>query len=91
MLLTTAQFSGAGTQAEKVAMESADRIRLSRAPHVKFKYLLPNGGQSMDKAPEYFRSVARQPDIALARAVACEREYICDSMRILVTPYAPSG
>ena len=35
LLLMTAQFSGAGTQAEKVATESVDRIRLSRAPHVK--------------------------------------------------------
>ena len=40
LLLTPAQFSGVRTQAEKVAMESVGRIRLSRAPHVKYKYLL---------------------------------------------------
>ena len=37
-LLITAQFSGPCTQAEKVAMESADRIRLSRAPHMRYKF-----------------------------------------------------
>ena len=45
LLLMTTQPSGAGTQAEKGAMESADRIRLSRAPHMGYKYLLPNGAQ----------------------------------------------
>ena len=34
LLLMTAQISGAGTQDEKVAMESVGRIRLSRAPHL---------------------------------------------------------
>ena len=45
LLSTTAQFSGAGAQAEKVAMESVDRIRLSRAPNMKYKYLLSRGAQ----------------------------------------------
>ena len=48
---------GAGAQAEKVAMESVDRIRLSRAPHMKYKYLLSGGVRTMDKALEYFRRV----------------------------------
>ena len=39
LLLMAAQISGAGNQAEKVATESVDRIRLSRAPHMKYKYL----------------------------------------------------
>ena len=43
LLLMTAQFSGSGSQAEKVALESVDRLRLSRAPHMKFKYLLSVG------------------------------------------------
>ena len=47
-----AQFSGAGAQAEEVAIKSVDRIRLSRAPHVKYKYLLSGGVRSMDKALE---------------------------------------
>ena len=81
-----AQFSGAGTQAEKVAMESVDRIRLSRSPRMKYKYLLSNGAQSMDKALEYFRRVAKQTDGPLVRAGANEREYNCDAMRILFTP-----
>ena len=72
-------------------MESVDRIRLSRAPRMKDKYLLPNGAQSMDEALEYFRAVAKQMDSPLARAVANEREYICEAMRVLLTPHAPSG
>ena len=91
LLLTNAQFSGPGTQADGVAMESAGRIRLSRAPHVKYKCLLPNGVQSMDKAPEFFRRVAKYFDGSLVRAVACEREFIGEAMRVLYTPSAPSG
>ena len=91
LLLMTAQLPGSGTQAEKVALESAGRIRLSRAPHMKNKYLLVGGARSMDKAPEYFRRVAKQSGDPLARAVASEREFICEAMRILFTPYAPPG
>ena len=91
LLLTTAQFSGSGSQAEKVALESVDRLRLSRAPHMKFKYLLSGGVQSMDKALEYFRRVAKESSDALVKAVAPEREFICEAMRVLFTPYAPSG
>ena len=35
LLLMTAQLSGVGAQAERVAMESVGRIRLSRSPHMK--------------------------------------------------------
>ena len=90
LLLMTAQFSGVGSQAEKVALESVDRLRLSRAPHMKFKYLLSGGVSSMDKALEYFRRVAKETDDTLVRAVAKEREFICEAMRVLFTPYAPS-
>ena len=72
-------------------MESVGRIRLSRSPHMKYKYLLANGARSMDKALEFFRRVAEQTDSPLVRAVAYEREFICEAMRILFTPYAPSG
>ena len=65
-----AQFSGARAPAERVAMGSADHICLSRAPHVKNKYLLANGAQTKDRALEYFRRVAIQTDGPLTRAVA---------------------
>ena len=54
LLLTTAQFPGVGTQAERVAMESADRICLSRAAHMKYKYLLGNGARATSEALGYF-------------------------------------
>ena len=69
-LSTTAQFSGAGAQAGEVAMESVGRIRLSRAPHMKYEYLLSNGAQSTAKTLEYLRRVAKQTDDALVRAAA---------------------
>ena len=50
LLLMTAQTSGSGSQAEKVALESVDRLRLSRAPHMKYKFLLSGNVTSMDKA-----------------------------------------
>ena len=87
----TAQGSGAGVRAEKVAMKPVDRIRLSRAPHMQYNYLLPNGGQSTDKASEWFRRVAKQTESPLARAVANAREYCCGAMRLLLTPFAPPG
>ena len=91
LLLMTAQMSGSGSQAEKVALESVDRLRLSRAPHMKFKFLLSGNVTSMDKALEYFRRVAKETDEELVRAVALEREFICEAMRVLFTPYAPSS
>ena len=91
LLLMAAQFSGSGSQAEKVALESVDRLRLSRAPHMKFRYLLSGGVRSMDKALEYFRRVAKESKDPLVCAVALEREFICEAMRVLFTPYAPSS
>ena len=87
----TAQFSGPGTQVEKVAMEPVGGLRLSCASHMKYKYLLPNGAQYMDNASEYFRRVARETDSSLVRAVAFGREFFCEVVRILYAPYAPSG
>ena len=89
LLLLTAQIPGAGTQAGKVATESADRIRLSRAPDMKYKYLLPGGVRTMDKALEYFRRVVKQSDDPLVRAAPSEREFVSEAMRIFFTPYAP--
>ena len=89
LLFMTAQISGAGSQDEKVAMESVGRIRLSRAPHMKYKYLLSGGVRIIDKALGYFRRAAKQCGDPLVRAVASESEFICEAMRILSTPYAP--
>ena len=52
---------------------------------------MSNGVQFADTALEYFRQSAKQTDNSLVRAVACEREFICEAMRILYTPYAPPG
>ena len=49
LLLMAAQFSGSGAPAEQVTTESVDRIRLSRAPHMIYKYILPNSVQPTDK------------------------------------------
>ena len=45
----------------------------------------------MDEAIGYFRRVAKRTDNSLVRAVARERKFICDAMRISYTPYAPPG
>ena len=91
LLLTSAQFPGAGAQAARVAMESVGRTRPSSASRMKYKFLLSNGAGSMGKALEYFRRAAKQTDNPFARAVANEREFFWEAMRILFTPYAPSG
>ena len=72
-------------------MESVDRIHLSRAPHMEYKYLFPNGVQRMAKALEYFRRVAEHAGNSFVRAVANEREFFRGALRILSAPYAPSG
>ena len=43
LVVTAAQTRKVGSRAEQVAVESIDRIRLSRAPHLKFKHLLGPG------------------------------------------------
>ena len=63
-LLTPAQMCGSGTREEQVAMESVHRIRLSRAPRVKYEYLLSNGSQAMGRASEYSRRAASETDRA---------------------------
>ena len=44
-LLMSAQTCGSGTRADRVALGSVDRIRLSRAPRVRYEYLLGSGAQ----------------------------------------------
>ena len=41
LLLMTAQFSGAGTPAGRGAMESVDRIRVGRTPHMSTNFCCP--------------------------------------------------
>ena len=72
-------------------MESVGRIPLCRAPHMEYKFLLAGGVRAMEGPLEYFRRVVRQSDDPLVRAVASEREFICEAIRILSTPYAPPG
>ena len=45
----------------------------------------------MDRASKYCRRAANQTDYPRVRAVANEREFIREAMRILFAPYAPSG
>ena len=101
LLLITTQFPEAGTPAECVAMESADRIRLSRAPYTKYDFLLPRGAHPPSaertdstlagRALAYLRRVAERAVGALARAVAAEREVARESVRVLYAPHAASG
>ena len=74
LLLITTQMSGVGAQAERVAIESVCRIRPSCAPHMKWRSV---NGEGVGVLP-------------LVRAVANEREFICEATRILFAPYAPS-
>ena len=58
-LLSTAQFPGAGTPAERVAMDSVDRIKLIRAPRMRYKFLLPNGAHNKGRTLGNFRRLAK--------------------------------
>ena len=59
---------------EQVALESIDRIRLNRAPHMKFKNLLSPDARGMNRALEYFRRVAKGTESVLVQALANERD-----------------
>ena len=50
LLRTSAQMRGSSTRAELVATESAALPRVSRAPDMRYKYLLGNGAHSMGRA-----------------------------------------
>ena len=89
--LMTAQFSGVGSPGERVALESVEHIRLSRDPHTKRKFVLPDGVHKTDRALGYPRRLAKQTDNALVRTVAIERGVFCGSIRILYTLYAALG
>ena len=67
LLLTSAHTGGSGTRAEQVALGSEDRIRRGRAPHLKYKYLSGSSVQSVDRASEYFRRVAKETDSSWVR------------------------
>lgn len=68
-----------------------DCIRPSRAPNMKYKYLLGNGAQSLGRVVEDYRRVAKATDTTLVRAVAQKREFICEAIRVSSAPYKPSG
>ena len=48
--------------------------------------VLPTG-----RAPKYFRFVAKETGSPLVRAVAQEREFVCEALRTLYAPCSPSG
>ena len=79
---------GSGTRAERVATGSGDRIRLSRAPHTKYKFLLGRGVESMGRALERCRRVAKDADSSSARAVAQELEFFREALRFLANPFS---
>ena len=84
--LMSAQMCGSGTRAGQMAMGSVGRIRLSRAPRMKYKCFRGAGARSVGRAAENFRRVANEPNSSLVRAAAQEREFICDPLRISCTP-----
>ena len=91
LLLTPAQVQGSGTRAGRVAVESVDSVRPSRALRMKYKYLLGSGVQSMGRAAVYFRRGAKGTASSLAHAVAQDRGFMSGSLRILFPFYAPPG
>ena len=89
-----AHTCGSGPRAEQVALESVDRIRLNRAPHTEFKFLLGAGASSIGQALEYFRRVASAFRNPLVKVLAQEREFLsspADSVYYLRTVHPGRG
>ena len=89
-LLMAVQRSAVGSQATKVAREPWGPIRLGCAAHMKLEHLLGAEVSSMGRALAYFRKVAKEVDVAMARALHHESEYICDDGRISFAPNLPT-
>ena len=88
-MLMTAQTRGARSRAKQVAIESADRIPLSRAPHMKYRISLGPGAPSMARALAFFSRVAKETDNPLEKSATEERGFICEALRIPYAPFAP--
>ena len=84
-----AQTCGSGSLAELVALESVGRLRLSRAPHVEFKFLPGSGPSSIGRAVAYIRRVAKERGNFLAKALAQELEFTLEASRISCAPFFP--
>ena len=66
LFLMAAPTCDAGSQSGEVAIGSLDKIRLDRAPHMKYNEILgPNVG-AMGRAPANFRRVAKETHFAYA-------------------------
>ena len=72
-------------------IESVDRIWFRRAPHMEYKCLLGSGVQHMGRGLVYPRRVAKETGSSWVRAVAQDRRFTCESLRIQYTPSAPFG
>ena len=77
------------SRAERVALKSLGRCDLGPAPHMKYGLLLGPNVTSMGRAITYFRKVVKESDDPLARALAKEREYFRDRLRVLFAPHVP--
>ena len=83
---TAVRTYGSGALAERLAMETLDRIKSNRGPQRKYKGLLGPRVGSMGPALARFCEVANQMDDDRVRVLALEYEFICDALRISFTP-----
>ena len=90
LLLMAAQTCEAGSRSERVALEFVGHIRLSRPSRKKFESLLGPTVSSMAPAFGYSRRVAKHRGSPLAKASVQVRGLICEALRRLYIPYAPS-
>ena len=86
LLLMAAQTGGAGSQAERVALGSSGRSRLSHARHMKYGHLFGPRVTPMDRAMAYFRKVMKESGESMGHALAKEGKFFCDGLRVLFTP-----
>ena len=87
VLLVASRAGRVGSQAESVAMESLERIRLSRAAHMMRKHEL--GPDPLVRALAFFREDMREANDPLVRVLEKKREFMCEALRALSALHVP--
>ena len=84
--LRAAQTCGARSQAERLAMESPDRVRRKWARRATNKVFLLLKLDNMGRASACLRGVAKGADTELVRALAPVRKFFRKTERLTVSP-----
>ena len=89
MQARSVQGTAPGSASDQFAVRTLEKMKLSNAPHMKYKQLFLEAASTLDSARAYFRRIATESDRPLVVAMAREREFLCEQAEVLFKPYQP--